>query len=277
MRTLYHRSGATFWLIISLVLLNAALYALFTLADLRAFGHPAREIPTDLLKYASLCACFVISLIALRDAPGRRDARLQVVIFAFTLAADFLILFTPRLTAGIAVFCGAHATAAIRYGGARRAARAVVVAAVAAAALAIFASLAPHDPYPPGGWLGEGPRYDETGAAPSGHHDAEDGMTSARGLYAELAAIAAYATLISASTIFAFMRRQPRTNAILSRLGMSLFILCDLNVLLWNLREGAVLPGVPAWTGILMWTFYLPGQTALALSAMDVEDAGGPA
>jgi hypothetical protein len=69
----------------------------------------------------------------------------------------------------------------------------------------------------------------------------------------------------------AFKRRQARVNNVLSRLGMSLFVLCDVNVLLWNLREDAHLTAIPEQTGILMWTFYLPAQTMLALSAHDFE------
>jgi hypothetical protein len=226
MRRLYHNYRLAFWLVVA----NAALYALFMFADLSGADRLAQEMPSSLLKYVSVCVCFAISLLVLRDSPYRRDARLQVVIFAFTLVADFLVLLTDHFTAGIFIFCGAHMTAAVRYGGTRRAAGAAVVAGVAFAALLIW--------------------------------------------YADLSAPLPYAILIVSATAFAFQRRQARVNNLMSRLGMSLFILCDVNVLLWNLRSTG-LTGIPAWTGVLMWAFYLPGQTILALSAADFEGEGG--
>jgi hypothetical protein len=82
-------------------------------------------------------------------------------------------------------------------------------------------------------------------------------------------AAAPYTLLIVSATIAAYRRRQARANNILSRLGMTLFLLCDVNVLLWNLQRVADMTAIPAWTGTLIWTFYLPAQTMLALSAYD--------
>ncbi|MDR0596439.1 MAG: hypothetical protein LBG50_02750, partial [Clostridiales Family XIII bacterium] len=78
-----------------------------------------------------------------------------------------------------------------------------------------------------------------------------------------------YAALIITATVTAFVRKQARVNNLLSRLGMVLFVLCDINVFLWNSREMGALTDIPAWTYMLMWAFYLPAQTMLALSALD--------
>jgi hypothetical protein len=253
-----------------LVIANAALYTLFMVADAGGFrvlfgilfrtdgaAAGAGELPTELLKYASVCVCFVISVLVMKHAPHGRDARLQVLVLAFTLAADLLILFTPHYKAGIAVFCGAHLTATYRYAGARGARRAAVIAGAAAAAIAVIAALS-----------------GAFGAAGQGGQSAQGNAAAAPLLYA--VAAAPYALLIASATVSAYRRRQPRINNLLSRLGMTLFVLCDVNVLLWNLRGGMDMTAIPAWTGTLMWTFYLPAQTMLALSAYEFEDGKSP-
>jgi hypothetical protein len=243
-----------------LVAANAVLYALFTAADASgshslilgaaggAAGTGAGGLPADWLKYASICLCFVISVVVLRGASYRRDARLQVVILAFTLAADFMILFTPYYAAGVAVFCGAQFTAVLRYGGGSHARTMAAVAGLTAAGIA------------------------SVGLIP------ETGDMAGTDLL--LAAAAAYTVLITAATVHAFKRRQARVNNVMSRVGMVLFMLCDVNVLLWNVRSAAgtvtaeSAAAIPEWTFNLIWTFYLPAQTMLALSARDFEDKG---
>jgi hypothetical protein len=260
---LYHRSRTLFWL----AALNAALYALFMAADALGAFHPnggpigtaAGVIPSDWLKYASICVCFVMSLVVARRTPYARDARRQAVVFAFTLAADYLILFTPHFAAGVAVFCGAHLTAIDRYAGPAAARRMAAVAGMAAAALIAGALI-----------------YTQTREPASGNsedtYSVISGVADGIGPYAVPIAAVVYATLIIAVTVAAFKRRQARVNNILSRLGMALFLLCDVNVLLWNLR-GAGFTEIPAWTVTIIWMFYLPGQTMLALSAYDFDRA----
>ncbi|MDR1029043.1 MAG: lysoplasmalogenase family protein, partial [Clostridiales Family XIII bacterium] len=75
----------------------------------------------------------------------------------------------------------------------------------------------------------------------------------------------AYAVLIVAVGVGAFLAKQARVNRLLSRAGMALFILCDINVAIFNILPlQNSLHGVSA---VLMWAFYLPAQTLLALSA----------
>jgi hypothetical protein len=242
--------------VVLLVAANAALYTMFMAADVFGDGIFASAIPAGRLKYASVCVCFAISALVLlgaprrRDAPTyavpcRRDAVLQAIVFAFTLPADFLILFTPHITEGIIVFCCAHMAALVRYAGAKRGMRISVGACVilAGSAVALFAG------------------------KPAMFGDAAI-FSLDNELYAELIASIAYAILITSVTIAAFRKRQARAAGILSRLGMALFMLCDVCVLLWNLRMGVGVTAIPGWTVTLIWAFYLPGQTMLALSAI---------
>ena len=195
-----------------MVCINAALYVLILITDI------------DYLKYAAIIACLLICIFGLSH-PRRRVALIQTVVFGFTLAADFILLFAPSpyFATGVFVFFGAHICALIRYRP-----RWVLPACICAAA-ALLITMA--------------------------------GMKMAT----EAAASCAYAILIISVTITTFFAEQPRINKLFSRLGMLLFIACDINVAAFN----ALLPGGAghAAAGFLMWAFYLPAQTLLALSA----------
>ena len=71
--------------------------------------------------------------------------------------------------------------------------------------------------------------------------------------------------LIISVTVSTFHAPQPRLNTLFSRIGMCLFLACDVNVAIFN----ALPAGLPTHTAsiVLMWFFYLPAQTLLALSA----------
>jgi hypothetical protein len=107
---------------------------------------------------------------------------------------------------------------------------------------------------------------------PGDRYGINSGLTDGMGQYAVPIAAGVYAILIIAVTIAAFKRRQAHANNILSRLGMILFLLCDVNVLLWNMRTMAGVTEIPHWTVTIIWMFYLPGQTMLALSAYNFDN-----
>lgn len=78
-----------------------------------------------------------------------------------------------------------------------------------------------------------------------------------------------YAGLLITATAFGFASPLPRANRRLVRAGMLLFLLCDLHVALFNTLP-ADNPYYP-FAAFLMWFFYLPSQTLLALSAYRYE------
>ena len=75
-----------------------------------------------------------------------------------------------------------------------------------------------------------------------------------------------YACALSASTLFAYLNRKvyPYPNRILVPLGMLLFLLCDINVMLFHELPNNSFAGSVAW--VFIWIFYLPSQVLLALS-----------
>jgi len=75
----------------------------------------------------------------------------------------------------------------------------------------------------------------------------------------------AYAILIFTCFIATFKTKLPKFNLKCIRIGMFLFILCDIHVALFNL-----LPRSHPYfrtTSIAIWFFYLPAQVLLAMSA----------
>jgi len=222
--------------IFALVCLNAALYASILTLDIlkvtygitRTQGHIC-----DVFKYTAIISCLIICIFALSHT-RKQTARIQAIVFCFTLGADFCLLFTSSFAIGIGIFLGAHTFALIRY---RRGW--ALPAGICAAALFFVV-------------IGVFPRV----------------MHADTGLALTFAVSIAYAVLIITVAISTFFAEQPCENAIFSRLGMILFLACDINVAVFNtLPSGHALYTASV---ILMWAFYLPAQTLLALSATDL-------
>ena len=74
-----------------------------------------------------------------------------------------------------------------------------------------------------------------------------------------------YAFLIVSCFIATFRTALPKFNLFCVRIGMALFILCDIHVALYNqLSQGFC---YYRFVAIAMWLFYLPAQLLLAMSA----------
>jgi len=187
----------------------------------------------DAFKYLAIISCLLICLFA-RSHTRRKVARIQAIVFCFTLAADFFLLFTPYFLTGVLCFLGAHTCALIRYKP-----KWILPAGICAAAFfAATLRLAPR-------LLHIEPR-----------------------LALIAAACVAYTVLITSVTVSTFHSPQPRENTIFSRLGMILFLACDINVAIFNTLPTGSAPHTASI--VLMWFFYLPAQTLLALSAVDL-------
>jgi len=213
--------------------LNAALYVFIVVFDtMKAVSNiaPSLGLVCDALKYAAIISCLIICVFAYSRS-RERTPLIQTIVFAVTLGADLFLLFTPYFTTGVFVFIGAHLCALIRYKP-RWALPAGICAAAVFALVMLFAPRVLH---------------------------ANAGLT----LF--IAVSSAYAIMIISVTVSTFFAPQPRINTLFSRIGMCLFIACDINVAIFN----AMPAGAPAHTAsiVLMWLFYLPAQTLLALSA----------
>jgi len=219
-----------------LLALNAVLYVTFVYLDIRGMYSGISAV----LKYAGILSCLGIAFFVRARAFKLRDANLQTLCLAITVVADYFLLFTDKFYLGTAIFCAAHLTALRRYS--RRLLFWFGVLGTLAMAIRIITGT-----IEPGvGFLG-------------GFRLLPAGLPALDGIYI------GYALLITLVTIAAFLYKQPRPNRRLSSAGMCLFLLCDVNVFLFNyLPPGGHLHAAAA---ILMWAFYLPAQTLLSLSA----------
>jgi hypothetical protein len=179
------------------------------------------------IKYAGIALCLILAACSLSHPSQKRDAALQVIALAFTAAADYLLLFTSQFGPGLIIFFGAHLAALYRYERSWFAPGAIL----AAAGTCLWFTLS------------------ET------NHAA--GALASAGII--------YSILILAVTVGAFHARQERINSFLSRAGMVMFLMCDICVAAFNLLPAQI--AVHRVSGVLMWMFYLPAQTMLALSA----------
>lgn len=181
------------------------------------------------LKYTGILLCLLMSVIVYFQSEYKRAAKLQIIILCFTVTADFFLLFTSNFQMGMFVFLGAHLFAILRYY--PKLVKYCLLSLVLACVIWII-SLLVNKP------------LDLMFCLP-----------------------VTYLVLIIVATITTFVAKQDPVNNFLSRCGMLLFILCDINVALFN--SVATDSALYSISSILMWAFYLPAQIMLSLSAYD--------
>ena len=186
---------------------------------------------SSILKYIAILVCLVCAITVFFQSGNVRDARLQIVIMCFTVVADYFLLFTSYFTMGILIFLGAHLTAIYRY------CASVFKICTFSVALAFVV------------WLVS--------------------VIAGQPIDLMFCAVAAYMFTIITATIATFIARQAPANNFLSRCGMILFLLCDVNVALYNTLPAS--STFYAASMVLMWVFYLPAQTMLSMSAYDFD------
>ena len=183
------------------------------------------------LRYLGILLCLILSLLVAWKTPNKRDAYHQAACLLFAVIADYFLLYTEYFLAGIMIFWCAHLCAIRRYR--KKLFLPVVIMTAIAGIICCILNLAAKN-------------------------------INATAL---LVASAIYAILISTATISTFFYKQAPINNVCSRLGMCLFILCDINVVLFNTLPHDVLQyGIASK---LMWVFYLPAQILLSVSAYD--------
>ncbi|MDR0854306.1 MAG: hypothetical protein LBN34_08045 [Clostridiales Family XIII bacterium] len=181
---------------------------------------------SPILKLTSIVFCLFLVRFAKSSPSNIRDANLQFIVFIWTIVADYFLLFTYFFAIGILIFCGAHLTAILRYR------KKLFLPSL------IFFFIS---------WI-------------------LFALLKFAGVEISVFYFAAaiYTILIITVAITGFCSDQPKINRRLSSVGMILFLLCDVNVAAFNLLPQESFIGNMA--SVLMWAFYLPAQTLLALS-----------
>ena len=194
-----------------------------------AYGHVLRELRALLFIY--IAACFGVALASYFICWSRRDWLWLTLGLAFTLGADYFLILhdQDRHLIGVTVFCFAHVAYILRALDGKKP-RLYALLPFAGAGLAV-AALALI-------WL--------------------DGIYVVTALYG---------TLFIANICLS--ARHIQRNRVLVMAGLLLFAACDICVLLFNLPLYTGAPEGLRMIFPLIWVFYLPSQTLLAVSAVD--------
>jgi hypothetical protein len=240
-------------LVVFLVLAIVVIYGAFLSLDwLRFFqrGDPFLRASVFLsrnLKLATTALNLALVFIAAGDAAGRRDSRIMGLIFVLILVGDALLL-QGLVTPGVVLFLAVQILLMVRNGaglaayfsGGRWRAHALPI--LAGTALVVTGTV----------WLNVallGPLLGHGGLFPL---------------------IAAYSLVFGLSLWIAWMSLAvasfQKPNALLIALGMTLFYVCDINV---GIGLSPDRTSLRLLAENLIWFFYTPALTLLALSVYD--------
>lgn len=177
-------------------------------------------------KYLGILLCPAVAYILSRGAAQKRDSLLLIAALSCTCAADTFLLLLNKPVPGLVIFSVVHLIYIRRY---------CERASFPAAAIAAFLIA---------------------------------GCFAANALWPGFPFIQAlacvYGSLLLTASLSGFTSTLPRVSRRFIIIGMSLFLLCDIHVALFNTLP----PGNPYYpfAAFLMWFFYLPAQVLLALS-----------
>jgi len=182
----------------------------------------------DTIKFIAILICLGIAATG-RNGLGGRDYALLTAAMVATLVADFFLVIIYNYIIGVAFFCAVQAFYNLRFGGNAR----LKILPFTLVAPAIFFAV--------------------TG----------DVLVSVALVYAQLFLLS-YAAMISTLRKKTF----PAPNNILIFIGMTAFVLCDINVAIWNLGRWGIVTNtdLTSLAHGAIWLFYTPAQICLALS-----------
>lgn len=203
------------------------LYSLIIITDLAGLDIGL----SNALRYAGIVSCAVIAIFAHRRAFDKKDGNLLIGALLLTVLADTFLLFTSWHILGVSIFCLVHLVYIYRY-------RARFFKHCCILTLIVFALCS------------------------IGYFLSVEHMLLL-GIIALL-----YAALFLTSTYSVFTTKSlPKKNKLLACGGMVLFILCDINVVLYNTLPAGM--WIYELSAFLIWVFYLPSQLLISLSSID--------
>lgn len=177
-------------------------------------------------KYLSILLCPVIAGVLRRTAEDRRNSSLLLAALFFTCVADAFLLLLNRPIPGLVIFCAVHLIYIRRYR------KSIYYPAAAIAGFLIVGCFSASALW--------------------------------RGFPLAQALACVYGLLLLSAALSSFAAPLPKFSRRFIRIGMSLFLLCDIHVALFNTLPAGN-PYYP-FAAFLMWFFYLPAQVLLALS-----------
>ena len=186
-------------------------------------------------KFIFIVACFAVALLSYFFCNSKKDWAWLTAGLMFTVGADYFLVLNNNHLPGVAVFCFAHVCYILR--GLDASARAKKIALLAVPFVALFVFFAYRN----------------------------DRLLLLAGTYAAL-----FLVNIGVNTWHFWQKNTPlpKLNKALVLAGLILFVLCDINVALFNMPREFGTPVVFPWAFRLIWVFYLPSQLLLAVSGI---------
>ncbi|MCL2754076.1 MAG: lysoplasmalogenase family protein [Defluviitaleaceae bacterium] len=186
----------------------------------------------DIIKLTVVVICFIIAFMGKKSAINRKDHFLLVLALLATVAADYFLLIPRNYVIGVAVFCFAHIFYVLRFGGAKS--WRLLPLALPLPVILLFLN-----------------------------HDILIVVASA---YLSLFMLS-YSTMIHAVR----HKKYPPINNILIFAGMTLFVLCDISVVIFNAGMHGFYNNlaIETFAEHIIWLFYAPAQICLAISARE--------
>lgn len=217
-----------------LLLLISILYMWFMYIDICVIQSC---ISSDKLKFLSMILIFIISLLAKKDALNHKDLHLlQIGLFITVIADLFLLVLNNHYILGISLFSIVQIIYIIRYkcGDIKFIIRKFIVIFISLLIIYFMINKLVI-------------KFD---------------FIWIMGVF--------YAYCLTSSVVEAFKvyryKRYPKPNRYMILIGMILFLLCDINVAIYNIFNEGLLYSI---SSVSMWLFYLPSQVLLSLSGYD--------
>lgn len=223
----------------AILLIISIFYVSFLYMD---FFSIRSYISTDIIKFISILLCFLIGLLTGKDAINIRDKHLLQVGLFFTIMADLCLLILDYFVLGIVLFCIVQITYFVRYKVNQSGKSSVVRFLILFEALIVLYIVA--------------------------------NFFFVRIPFLFVIALF-YSICLGSSVVKALKACKNNTflchNKYMIAFGMILFLLCDINVGIYNMPRFSYLSGYFTegfynTSRQLVWFFYLPSQVLLALS-----------
>lgn len=219
------------------------LYLIFMTGDIS--GHPSSDTVT-LVKYLSILLCNLFAFICAFWLRQKENYILFSGLF-FTGISDYFLLFTNNFTFGMFTFCVVQTLYLVYLyllGDRRRGIPSRLIMNIILWAITLFVLFTVHIP-----------------------------------VNLLLIIVVFYFISILHNVITAAInaRCKPNRRNLIFAAGMFLFLLCDINVGIYNMNgfiniESAGFTKIYQFSEVAMWMFYLPAQVCIALSGMLKED-----
>ena len=253
--------------VIIFIAVEAVLYILFMILDgIDTFTDPLQSsfymsfaktgvFSADFLKYYSVIICLIVSIVYYYKTKTKESAALAAAMFFTAFADYFLLLDNKNMTPGLLSFCIVHTVYlyVITNGNLKQTLKYLLIRIAVAFSVSLCLRL--------------------TGVV---SFDNDINMMP----LVFLVIFYGFSFISNLFTLFASVMDKTIKDKkclfdrpVLFLIGLTLFILCDLNVLIYNLGDfieinSSFYPALREATYILMWGFYLPSQVIIVLSCI---------